>query len=40
MMYKQLNREQRYEISAFLRARYSPTKIARELGVSPSTITR
>ena len=39
-MYKQLNREQRYEISAFLRAGYSPTKIARELGVAPSTITR
>lgn len=40
MKYKQLNREQRYEISAFLRAGYRPTQIARELGVAPSTITR
>lgn len=39
-MYKQLNREQRYSISAFLRAGYKPAQIARELGVAASTITR
>lgn len=39
-MYKQLNREQRYAICAYLRAGYKPAQIARELGVSASTITR
>ncbi|WP_152570001.1 helix-turn-helix domain-containing protein, partial [Porphyromonas gulae] len=39
-MYKQLNRQQRYEISAFLRAGLNRSEIARQLEVSPSTISR
>ena len=38
--YKQLTREQRYQIKALLEAGQSPTVIARVLGVHRSTITR
>lgn len=38
--YKQLTQEQRYQISAFLKAGFSKARIARELQVHPSTIGR
>jgi IS30 family transposase len=38
--YQQLTQDQRYQISAFLKAGFSQSGIARELGVDPSTIWR
>jgi transposase, IS30 family len=38
--YKQLTQEQRYHISAFLRAGYTQNYISREVGVDKSTISR
>ena len=38
--YKQLPQEQRYQISAFLKAKFSNAHIARELHVHPSNIGR
>lgn len=40
MSYKQLTQEQRYQISAFLKAGFSKAAIAGELGVHPTTIGR
>ena len=40
MKYKHLTPEQRYQISAYKRSGWAPTKIARELGVHQSTIGR
>lgn len=39
-MYKQLNQEQRYQIAAFLKAGYSLRKIAEQIKVSVSTVSR
>ncbi len=38
--YEQLTLEQRYQIYAFLKAGYSKTEIAKQIGVDKSTITR
>ena len=38
--YKQLNREQRYQISGLLKAGLKQTQIAAELGVNKATISR
>ncbi len=38
--YKQLNQEQRYQISGLLKAGLKQTKIAAELGVDKGTISR
>jgi transposase, IS30 family len=38
--YQQLTQDQRYQIVAFLKAGFSQSDIARELGVDPSTISR
>jgi transposase, IS30 family len=40
MAYQQLTQEQRYQIHAFLKAAFSQSYIARELGVDKSTISR
>ena len=40
MAYQQLTQDQRYQIYAFLKAGFSHSHIARELGVDPSTICR
>ena len=40
MSYKQLTLQQRYHISAFRKCGYTQKEIAKELGVSPSTISR
>lgn len=39
-MYRQITQEERYEIAAMRRRRFSMRAIARELGRSPSTISR
>ena len=40
MGYKQLTQEQKYQISAFLRAGFTDTQIANEIGVHKSTVGR
>lgn len=40
MSYRQLSLDERYQIQALLRARWSQADIAREIGRSPSTISR
>ena len=40
MNYQQLIDSQRYQIEAYLRANYTITQIAKELGVHKSTISR
>jgi len=40
MRYRQLSLDERYQIQALLRARWSQAEIARELGRNPSTISR
>jgi len=40
MKYKQLMDSQRYQIDAYLKAHYTITQIAKELGVDKSTISR
>jgi IS30 family transposase len=40
MAYQQLTQHQRYQIYAFLKAGFSPSQLAQELGVNKSTISR
>lgn len=40
MSYTQLTQEQRYQISALLKTEHTPTKIAAEIGVNKSTVSR